>query len=109
MRRRHGLGLGALAAILIAVLAPRLTHHVPPPSPGSGPAAGVMRPAPAATGGARDVAADAGRIAHPEIGFRSRERWMEHFAKHGGQFPGADAERYLRLAQELRDRPAGGD
>jgi hypothetical protein len=108
MRRRHGLGLGALVAILIAVLAPRLTHHVPPPPPVPGPAAGATQPGQAATGGARDLAADA-RIAHPEIGFRSRERWMEHFAKHGADFPGADAERYLRLAQGLRDRPAGGD
>jgi hypothetical protein len=110
MRRRHGLGLGALVAILIAVLAPRLTHHVPPPPPVSGPAAVVTQPGQAATRGARELAAGTGiSLAHPEIGFRSRERWMEHFAKHGGDFPGADAERYLRLAQGLRDRPAGGD
>jgi hypothetical protein len=43
------------------------------------------------------------------VGFRSRERLDEHFQKHGREFGAATLEDYLRLAQALRDRPAGGD
>ena len=47
--------------------------------------------------------------AHPEIGFRTPELLAEHFQKHGRQFGAADEGAYLKLAQALRDRPAGGD
>lgn len=42
------------------------------------------------------------------IGFRSGDRLAEHFAKHGAEFGRITKEEYLRAAQELRDRPAGG-
>jgi len=35
------------------------------------------------------------------------ERLAEHFRKHGREFGKIGVDRYLRLAQELRDRPAG--
>ena len=41
-------------------------------------------------------------------GFRSRKQFEEHFAKHGREFGNISPEEYLRLAQELRDAPAGG-
>jgi pyocin large subunit-like protein len=41
-------------------------------------------------------------------GFRSRAQFDEHFAKHGREFGNISQEEYLRLAQELRDAPAGG-
>jgi pyocin large subunit-like protein len=41
-------------------------------------------------------------------GFRSRKQLEEHFAKHGSEFGKITPEEYLRLAQELRDTPAGG-
>ena len=44
-----------------------------------------------------------------DVGFRSRARLEEHFEKHGGELHAASAADYLRLAQALRDRPAGGD
>jgi hypothetical protein len=43
------------------------------------------------------------------VGFRSRERFEEHFRKHGREFNVATPGEYLRLAQALRDRPVGGD
>jgi pyocin large subunit-like protein len=43
------------------------------------------------------------------VGFRSPERLEEHFAKHGREFRALSAGEYLGLAQQLRDRPAGGD
>lgn len=47
-------------------------------------------------------------ITHADIGFRSRSRLDEHFRKHGREFGDIDRDRYLALAQELRDRPVGG-
>ncbi len=41
-------------------------------------------------------------------GFRSRRQFDEHFQKHGDEFGKISQSEYLRLAQELRDAPAGG-
>lgn len=41
-------------------------------------------------------------------GFRSRAQLDEHYAKHGAEFGNISEQEYLRLAQELRDAPAGG-
>ena len=41
-------------------------------------------------------------------GFRSPALLDEHYHKHGAEFGHIDKREYLRLAQELRDAPAGG-
>jgi pyocin large subunit-like protein len=41
-------------------------------------------------------------------GFRSRRQFDEHYQKHGREFGSISQQEYLRLAQELRDAPAGG-
>jgi len=41
-------------------------------------------------------------------GFRSRAQLDEHYAKHGAEFGHISEAEYIRLAQELRDAPAGG-
>jgi pyocin large subunit-like protein len=41
-------------------------------------------------------------------GFRSRAQFEEHYQKHGAEFGAVSRAEYLRLAQELRDAPAGG-
>ncbi len=41
-------------------------------------------------------------------GFRSRALLDEHYRKHGAEFGSISENDYLRLAQELRDKPAGG-
>ena len=41
-------------------------------------------------------------------GFRSRQQFQEHFAKHGSEFGNVTPQQYLALAQELRDAPVGG-
>jgi pyocin large subunit-like protein len=43
------------------------------------------------------------------IGFRSAKHLGDHFRKHGREFEGYTETDYLGAAQELRDRPAGGD
>lgn len=46
---------------------------------------------------------------HADIGFASRQKFQEHFEKHGREFGNITADEYLRQAQTLRDRPAGKD
>ena len=46
---------------------------------------------------------------HPEIAFRSQHLLNEHFEKHGRAFGSVGIAGYLRFAQALRDRPAGGN
>jgi pyocin large subunit-like protein len=41
-------------------------------------------------------------------GFRSPAQLDEHYQKHGAEFGAISKAEYLRLAQELRDAPAGG-
>jgi pyocin large subunit-like protein len=41
-------------------------------------------------------------------GFHSRRQFDEHYQKHGREFGSISQQEYLRLAQELRDAPAGG-
>lgn len=49
------------------------------------------------------------RPASSQVGFRSRERLEEHFAKHGREFGRLTIEDYLAKAQQLRDASLGGD
>ena len=42
-------------------------------------------------------------------GFATREKYVEHFRKHGAEFGTISMEEYLHQAQALRDKPAGGD
>lgn len=46
---------------------------------------------------------------HPGIGFRNRNALTEHFEKHGAEFGQLTEGEYLRRAQALRDRVAGGE
>lgn len=41
-------------------------------------------------------------------GFRTQRHFEEHYRKHGREFGNITKADYLRLAQELRDAPAGG-
>ena len=42
------------------------------------------------------------------IGFADQRRLDEHFEKHGAEFGASSRQDYLRMAQKLRDAPAGG-
>jgi len=69
-------------------------------------------PAPAQTPGQQTSAGkdQAGAIAiRAEIGFATRRKFLDHYEKHGAEFGPISREEYLRQAQILRDRPAGGD
>jgi len=55
--------------------------------------------------GATDADPELSGIRYPDIGFRSRRSFEEHFEKHGAEFGDIDRDTYLALAQELRDRP----
>ena len=47
-------------------------------------------------------------VKRPDIGFASRQKLVDHYRKHGREFDAVTMEQYLKKAQELRDRPAGG-
>jgi len=91
--RNVGVLIGALAlAAAVIVLLPRPVQHGPRPE------ATAVRALPP----------PAFEATRPQVGFRSRERLVEHYRKHGREFGRIDMDHYLGLAQELRDRPAGG-
>lgn len=46
-------------------------------------------------------------LSRPDIGFATPQKLQDHFQKHGKEFGEITREEYLRMAQELRDRPAG--
>ncbi|MFN7947553.1 MAG: hypothetical protein U0Z53_19545 [Blastocatellia bacterium] len=48
-------------------------------------------------------------VIQTDIGFRAKRNLDEHYDKHGSEFGAISKAEYLRLAQSLRDRPAGGD
>jgi len=49
------------------------------------------------------------QAAKPDVGFASRQKWIDHYQKHGREFGSISKKQYLLQAQVLRDRPAGGD
>lgn len=60
------------------------------------------------TGTAVESPAAAPPVARPDIGFASRQKTIDHYRKHGREFGSITMEQYVRKAQGLRDRPAGG-
>lgn len=42
-------------------------------------------------------------------GFRSGRQLDDHYEKHGAEFGKISKEQYLKMAQEFRDAPKGGD
>lgn len=70
---------------------------------------GRQAPAAAAAPAAPQATVEApSRPGYPQIGFRDRARLTEHFEKHGSEFGQITEGEYLRRAQALRDRAAGG-
>jgi hypothetical protein len=97
--------LSMAAALSVAVL----NRQAPAANPRS--QGGTYRTAPSlppAT--SRDAPASPGAgVVHPEIGFRTPEKFAEHYAKHGAEFGQVSKADYLHRAQVLRDAPVGGD
>lgn len=95
--RKAFLGVVLLALAALVFQAAVSQRHGPAPGAGAGraaPSGQAAQPAP--------------RRGHPEIGFATQQKLAEHHRKHGTEFGTASQEQYLRLAQDLRDRPAGG-
>ena len=90
--------LGVLAVVLIAALVQwQRSKDQPPPAP---------QPAPRV---ATPDSPQRPSAVRADIGFRSRAELESHYRKHGGEFGRITQDQYLRRAQELRDRPPGGD
>ena len=92
--------LSALLCLLAAACSGN-SAPAPPPSADAPPALTEKVPLPQAQPAtARSTA--------PSPGFSSRRSFEQHFEKHGAEFGRITPEKYLALAQQLRDRPAGG-
>ncbi len=108
-----------LVAIAVAFWqkeAARGPETVPAPATERGRETQAREPGdPASPGGSgdrssgRETGASATRPRSGAIGFRSHERLVEHYQKHGREFGAITQDEYLRRAQDLRDRPAGGE
>jgi hypothetical protein len=108
MKRFRGFSAGALTAMVIAVVVAMNGHHSHPRPSSVPPVTSSAAPVPLGAARAGSAITSPAPV-HPEIGFASRERLDEHFAKHGREFGNIDEAAYLRMAQTLRDRPAGGE
>ncbi len=118
-RTRSGIPLGVIIALVTAILASRISRapaRTPAVRDTGAQSAPQGRAAPDrntdATGSAPAVTGSRDRSAegrNASIGFVSRQRLVEHFEKHGEEFPGLSIEAYLVAAQTLRDAPVGGD
>lgn len=106
-RTRSGLPVAIIIAILTAIFGSRIAQR---PRPATTPAASAERRAPAASApvGSANTPTGATPVPRNSAGFSTRQHLVEHFEKHGGEFPGLDMAAYLRAAQSLRDQPAGG-
>lgn len=118
--RRWGV-LGPLLVGLVLLLSRGVAQDRPTPEAGSAGVRGVdvggLEARAAEASGARLEKVATSRVEdgaeasvpegprHPEVGFRDRERLLEHFRKHGREFGVRKPDEYLRLAQVLRDRP----
>jgi len=89
----------ALIVALLAILAVQFFHN---PTRNGGPA--LSEPS-----SAKDPRPEPPPTARPDVGFRTRAAFDDHYRKHAGEF-GVDVTRddYLRRAQALRDARAGG-
>lgn len=86
---------GLLSALLLLLNAACRQSVHPSPTPAQNSAAANSQASPAKL--------NAG------IGFATRQKFLDHYDKHGAEFGSISREEYLGLAQRLRDRPAGGD
>lgn len=108
-RTRSGLPIAVLIAILTAIFGSRLSQRSAPanaaPTRANAPTA-----APATLPHSSRSGATATTAPHRDSpGFTTRAHLVEHFEKHGAEFPGLDIDAYLSAAQALRDKPVGGD
>ena len=91
----------ALAGLLMIMLPRPVQHHAPALEPALPTAVGRS----SADQSRKNNAAPYGA----NIGFRSHERTVEHFRKHGREFGNIEIDEYVRRAQALRDAPVGRD
>ena len=111
-RTKAGIPLGVLFALFAAIFASRAQRRADLEF------ASRRLPAPAAAPATRAPAQpadhdDARHATRPSSsgspGFTTRQHLLEHFEKHGAEFPGLTIFTYLAAAQALRDTPDGGD
>lgn len=107
-RTRAGLPVAVIIAILTAVFSARSRSNTRAPEPQRTPAAAPASASPSSPA-PNTPAPPAAPARGSGPGFTNRQHLVEHFEKHGAEFPGLDMNGYLAAAQSLRDAPLGGD
>lgn len=111
-RSRSGFPVAVLGAIFVAIFAARSAYTTQiEQAARTRTTVPVSATAPTPTGAvSTDIpAAGSSRSETKSPGFTSRRRLVEHFEKHGAEFPGLDEAGYLRAAQALRDASTSDD
>ena len=85
----------------------RLSRHQASSTPPTSAPAGAPSVSPRSHDAAANAPSPASRRDSPR--FTTHAHLVEHFEKHGAEFPGLTIDTYLQAAQTLRDAPAGGD
>jgi hypothetical protein len=85
------------------------TASAPVATPSFAGPQGAASAAAGTSGGSDAEGAVSRRPVSSQIGFRTRAKLDEHFAKHGREFGRLTIEDYVAMAQRLRDAPPGGD
>jgi pyocin large subunit-like protein len=100
----------AFVWLMVSVVLILATFSYSPGSSSTQPTAVQLRQTPAPkTASAPSLSQPQSLITRPDIGFASREKLVGHYKKHGWEFGAITLDEYLLQAQELRDRPAGGN
>ncbi|MES3036051.1 MAG: hypothetical protein V4813_18750 [Gemmatimonadota bacterium] len=107
-RRRSSAGI-SLAVLAVLLLATFVLRGARDPRPAERADAPTRVTAPSRADAPAPVTRPAEPSAGSTTGFASRQRLVEHFEKHGEEFPGLSMAAYLAAAQRLRDAAVGGD
>lgn len=100
--------VGCVAALLWSQFGPRATTGATAPDVSTAPVVEVpQRGTPATAAPPAREAPTPSR--YGTYGFRSPDRLVEHFEKHGAEFGARSAADYLAQAQALRDAPVSDD
>ncbi len=99
----------AVLAIIFSTLSSR--SKTPKAAPTTAATSSATPPAAATQSPSRqgETSANSRQPSGGRVGFRTRQKLVEHFEKHGAEFPGLSLDAYLGAAQALRDVPSSSN
>lgn len=109
-RSKAGITFGVLLALFTAIFSSRVRQPAKVlPSEQRAPSAAATATGGVAATARQELPSNERATSSSSPGFTSRRSLVEHFEKHGDEFPGLSMAAYLAAAQTVRDAPDGGD